>query len=421
MGVLVTHRWRRWRVVVALMALLALGIARLDQGTGVPAHWTVPVGRQPVAIAVVGRNGNLLIADRAEGTVRLLDVRSRTILATTALGHSPVALSVDRTTGRVFTLNVCLAAPRLPQHACAEATRSLSILDPESGTLVGTIPLDDAAALVTTDAGSGQVVVATDGTDTLSMVDPNTGTVRAMVDLGGEPQAMALAVPLPRLLVNVLNPVNERSSVCLVDARTGALLRRVPVGRYAGTLLADGRAGRALVSSNGDLYLLDARTGRLVHRIVGGGVPVGIDERAGRALIERRGRLRLIATDDGTTVRAIPLRGTVGQLTFQAVAVDNTTGRFYIATATHLLTLDEHTGRVRGMLVLAQPALALTVDARRHRLFIASGPGPNRTTHPPSESPLAQWLRHTLPWFPLPPRPPTTVGGTVTILDTTRL
>jgi hypothetical protein len=104
-----------------------------------------------------------------------------------------------------------------------------------------------------------------------------------------------------------------------------------------------------------------------------------------------------------------------------AVAVDETTGRFYVATADALWVLDDHSGRLARVLSPRAMPLALAVDTATHRLFLLT----DSATLPPSPGnppPLLRWVRQALPWLPLPASPSSSAGdGTLTVLDTTRL
>jgi len=109
-----------------------------------------------------------------------------------------------------------------------------------------------------------------------------------------------------------------------------------------------------------------------------------------------------------------------GILDVQAVGVDERAGRFYVATDRSLLILDGRSGRMLRVLGLSAPPAALAVDATTHRVFIlnsdaAAWPSPDNAP------PLLRWLRRTLPWLPIRVAAPTAAGGTLTVLDTTRL
>jgi DNA-binding beta-propeller fold protein YncE len=396
-------------------------VALVSQAPRAPKSWTVPVGQTPVDVAVAARSGHVFVADSAADTVTMLDARTGTTLATTEIDHTPVTLAVDEPDDRVFTLNACGSAVLGPHATCLAGASGASVLDLHSGRLLGSLNLDPGIATLAVDERADRVFVANDNTDRLIVIDARTWRLRDTVALGGVPRALAVDVRRRHLFVSVLNPFPGRSSVRLLDSRSGALLATWPVGQDVDALLCDTRTGRVLVASDSDTYLLDGRAGRTLRRIVGGGEPLAVDERAGRALIDGQGHLQLIATRDGAPRGPRRDLGALDGLSAAAVAVDATTGRFYVATDGALWILDDHSGRVARVLSLRAMPVALAVDAATHRLFLltVSATMPPRPDHPP---PLLRWVRQALPWLPLPAPPASSAGGgTLTVLDTTRL
>jgi DNA-binding beta-propeller fold protein YncE len=416
----------RTKRVVLLLAVLIGGCgALMRQAARAPQNWTVPLGPTPVALAVAPRSGRLVIADSTDQTVRLLDTRSRALLATTSIGHTPVALAVDERAGRVFALNGCMISVLNPEQVCPQGASTLSILAlrHDTLTLLSTLSLgasgqNTGAAALAVDERAGRVFVATYGATTVSMLAVSSARLLGTLTLRGMFQAMALDATLHHLFISVWTSAGGGSSVDMFDSRSDALLHTARVGPgVATTILCDARAARVLVYSAGDLYVLDTRTGRMLRRRTGSGVPLAIDERDAHAMVSDEGHLRLIATNDGTPVGTVMVRGT---LDVQAVGVDERAGRFYVATDRSLLVLDGRTARVRHVLALSAPPVALAADAIAHRVFILNSTAAAWSS-PDSAPPLLRWLWRTLPWLPIRVPPPTAAGGTLTALDTTRL
>ncbi len=405
-------RWRHPLLVFSLAAVLAAGLVRGEAAP--PASWTVPAGAMPVALAVAGHSGRVFLADRSADTVAMLDARTGAILATTAVGHAPVALVVDEAHGRVYTLNACVVTA-LDLKACRNASSSVSVLDLYSDELLGALGLGSGATALAADDG-GRLIVTTYGSDLVQVFDGAGGRLLRTLALTGEPVAPAVDAPLHRLVIGLQNPYGGRSGVGIFDSRTSTVLATVRLGTDVGSVLADARAGRVLVASDGDTYLLDARTGRTLRRIRGGGLPLAVDSRAGHALLGDPDGPRLVATRDGASLGPVRGLGVVAG----PVAVDETAGRFYVTTDRGLAVLSSHTGRLERLLALPAVPVAVAVDTAAHRVFLLA-PGTPRPTSGDSSPTLLRWLGQALPWLPLPAPSTFGAGSTLTAPDTTRL
>lgn len=417
---------RRRAALVLLLALLVVVLV-VHAAPTPPAFWTVHVGQTPGALAVDARYGRLLVADSADRSVHLLDARSGALLATIPLGTAPAALALDETHGRAFTLNGCAVSPSIAA-LCSAGGSSMSVLDLRRGTLLDTVGMAPGAAALAVDEQADRVLVAhADGT--VGLLAAASGRRLRTIAVGGSTVAIAAASRLGHVFLSSDDVGTGQGRVLMLDSATGTLLSTQPVGPSAGLVLSDARAGRVLAAGETGLRVLDARTGRMLRDIAGGGLPLAIDGGDGRALIATQGHLRLLATRDGALVGPTLDRGGLSPVFIDAVAVDALGGRFYVVghgptdrtspTALgYLAVLDSHTGRLLRQLALPELPLAVAVDPLTHRAFIAGGAaeagrsdGGTRPT---------EWLRRLLPWLPLPATPPA-AGGTVTVVDTTRL
>src|SRR5262249_10201153 len=118
-------------------------------------------GHTPVALAAAARSGRVVVSNYDDGSVSLLDARTGAHLATVHLGHKPIALALDETRGRVFTLNGCDALPPpIPEQACPGGAGSVSALDRSSSGALGAAPLSDLATQIRVDEPAGRVFVA---------------------------------------------------------------------------------------------------------------------------------------------------------------------------------------------------------------------------------------------------------------------
>ena len=172
-----------------------------------------------------------------------------------------------------------------------------------------TIPLSssDAAGTIAVDEHAGRAIVGGGaGPTTLSLIDTQTGALLQAVDLGGGScRAVAVAVGAGRTFVLERAPGNTGTSdvVSMLDTRTGTLMRvvRVPLAPIA--VAVDEQGGHVFVASEGrrkgfgntlgagTLSMLDARTGALIRRVPLGIHPVtaAVDGRTRRVFVVNGG------------------------------------------------------------------------------------------------------------------------------------
>jgi DNA-binding beta-propeller fold protein YncE len=269
----------------------------------------VVIGQDVGALAVDARHDQVLVADAATGMLALLDARTAAVRGTVSLGLLPLALSIDPRTDRAFVIGPATASvmPQLDLIA-GSAVGLLAVLDTRSGTVIGRISVGSDASALAVDPTSGHVFVAcTD--DTVRMLDARTGAPLRTVTLEAAPSA--LAVDERRGRIYVISAA--AGTLSLLDAQTGAPLatRRIdPTADpsfalpdalavdevrdrvYLSTFgpLGPGLHGRTL-RGNGTLYVLEARTGAVLRRIAVGVAPVAVavDERSGQVVVVNGG------------------------------------------------------------------------------------------------------------------------------------
>lgn len=231
----------------------------LDTRTGTLLR-TITIPFDPLAVGKDGRGTRIFVASaggmkansisfQGVGVVSMLDARSGTMRWHARVGVHPTAVAVDATTRRVFVVNAG------QMGSIGLGPGSVSMLDTETGRARGTVPVGRGAVAVAVDDRTGRVFIANE----------------------------------------------ESHSISVLDARSGVVLRTVPVG-FATALAVDEKAGRVIVANGGSgtVSVLDAATGAIVRTILVGGGPtaVAVDTRTHRAFI----------TSTGGASRAVPHR-----------------------------------------------------------------------------------------------------------------
>jgi YVTN family beta-propeller protein len=427
-----------WAQVTTLLLMVALaaGVVTIRRATMAPALWAVRVGHGTSALALASRVGHVFVANGVDQTVRLLDARSGAVLATIAIGGAPIALAVDETAGRVFTVNACASSCSMP--ACYYGLATVSVLDIRSGALIRTVGVGRGAVALALDERADRVFVANVDDATVSVLDASSGRVLRTVGLAGStPLALAVDAHTRRVFVSRLfDPRGGMSGVSLLDSRTGALLRTVRVDHITGPLLVDPRHGHVVVVSASGLHVLEARTGRILRRIRPVRVPLAVDAREGRVLVSGHDHLRLLDIRSGHVSGPVLVGASPGPLTWiDTTAVDETSGRIFVVVrvadshgvpteSERLAVLDGRSGTLLQSIAVGADVVALAVDPRTQRAFIVRrtvgvSAAPRR---PDGVAAVTVWARRVLPWLPLPQpdigiaRP----GDSVSVLETAR-
>jgi len=297
------------------------------------------------------------------------------------------------------------------------------------------VPLlvDDAAA---------RVVVSHIGRPFVSVLDAASGrplATGATVAIAPPPTGGVYNVPAltldPRTHLVFLSTGNGGGGVVTtLDARSGRVLRVVPIAGNPSPPLLLPRTQRVMLATLTGLTVLDARSGRLVRTVPT--IPPGLralvtdDQARVLAAVDGTGRaVTLCDPSSGRPLRTLQIGDTVGTL-----AVDARHGHLLVVTAAPfdttrqaftgpalLRVLDLRSGRALGTYPLGVGFHAqLVLDPRADRLaaLLDGGSGP---AGPDPWGWLPAVVRHRLPFLPPPPAGTMLHPASATIFDTARL
>jgi len=367
---------RQWVFpLITLSAVLGLGLGGPSRAVGRGTGALVRVVPRPTPRALVldRQAGHAFVSDLGpldvhgspvgRVSIRMLDTRTGALLRTISIGGLGVYMVVDENSSRLFVAlpGQSDAQGRIISHG------NITILDTRTGARVRTVPTE----------WSGQM-----------LVDPVRGRV-FVADRGD----FTTRTP---------------GAVLVLDARTGAVVQRTPLGHDAWGLLLDRRTGHVFVTaqaiadryywlSRTTLYMLDARDGTVLRaNPLPGLLSVAsavVDERTSRLFLSlEEGRqdstLAIADTRSGALLRVMPVGGRATSL-----AVNVATGRVFLAstrpdarqypTNSALTTFDARTGALVGSrdLQRASPDAGLVSSAHAQRVFLMSGGVQNRYEH----------------------------------------
>jgi hypothetical protein len=165
----------------------------------------------------------------------LLDGLSGRLLATTVLpGPQPGNPTPIRACG--IGVDVALDRALITRTPEGRAAPSAVIVDPHSGKVLATPRLYFGGCAVQVDEQNGRAFVLTASNDyapqawaTLTVVDLQSGTPAGSMAPGGQFTALSLDDRIQRILLLGTDASNI-ATIRVVDARTGALLRSMPLG-----------------------------------------------------------------------------------------------------------------------------------------------------------------------------------------------
>jgi len=258
------------------------------------------------------------------GSVRTLDAQTGAPLRTTAIRGDPGAVAVDEQTGRVFVGAIDATSARA----------YVGMLDAASGHLLRTVavagPADFGLKLLVDSRDQRVFVIAADH-GPVSLLDAATGALLRTIGSRGV-AAWALDARAARVFL-----AGSDGTMTLLDAKSGAVVGAVPIGRDVTSVVADERTGRVFVtrlapSGGASLSVLDANRGRVLRtRPMDVGVRLAaVDQREGRVIAAGHGVVSVLDGYNGATLRTLVVPGKAAVI---ATAVDERTGHAVIVTA----------------------------------------------------------------------------------------
>lgn len=177
---------------------------------------SVTTADQPHGLALSPNGRTLYVACVSGGAVDFVDTRTRLVTRTLLLpdGGAPYAVVVSPDGQRIF--------------ATDEVFNRVFEFDATSGTLLGTVTVGTRPALMTWIPGTTRLLVADNGSGTVSVVETKTLQELARVPTGQGPHGVAATRDGRFLLV-----ANTHSdTITVLDAVTLRIVAQVPVGGF---------------------------------------------------------------------------------------------------------------------------------------------------------------------------------------------
>src|SRR6516165_3113296 len=183
---------------------------------------TVPVGRDPMGVAVDPDTHTVYVANLGDNSVSVIDGSTRTVTATVPVGKSPWwGVAVDPGTHTVYVPNL--------------DGDTVSVIDASTRTVTATVPVARTPVGVAVDPDTHTVYVANSGDGTVSVIDGSTRTVTATVPVGKGPHGVAPVGRGPGGVAvdpgtHTVYVTNNDDTVSVIDASTRTVTATVAVG-----------------------------------------------------------------------------------------------------------------------------------------------------------------------------------------------
>jgi YVTN family beta-propeller protein len=220
----------------------------------------VPVGALPGEIAP--GSGAIWVANRSDHTISQIDPASQQVSSTTAPGTGIDGLAVDA--AGLWVSDVSRSLPVRIDPACRSVANTTRIAPSP--------PPFPARGPVAVGAGS---VWTANGDASIIRIDPQTAVVRARIDVGNDPAAIAVGADAVRVADQ------EDDTVTRIDPVTDAVVGSTPVGSEPSAIAVG--AGAVWVADSGvdSVERIDPRTGAVTATVGVGHRPTGVTVGAG--------------------------------------------------------------------------------------------------------------------------------------------
>ncbi len=262
--------------------------------------------------------------------------------------------------------------------------------------MTGLGPIMTGPAALAVDAADARAIVVggdRDGIGCFAILDTHSGRVLATATLGGNPgdwpRWVAVDARTSRAFVSRDGQGGGNAAVRTLDIVSGRVLRTVPAG---GPVAVDEMRGHVFVPAGAVIDVLDARTGALVRAIPLGtreGVSLlTVDETTGHVFAVTSpgssggyGQARALDVQGGRVIHTISTGRSFDGIGI--VAVDAQRGRVYVAKESagreagtiiirSVSVLDTRDGQLVGSIATAGDVRLIAVDDRAGRVIIAA-------------------------------------------------
>lgn len=255
------------------------------------------------------------------------------------------------------------------------------------GTVIASIPVGVRPNGLTVDGLNGQVYVANDGGDNVTVIDGSTNNVARSISVGQSPYDIGLDEASNRLYVSVSDTNNGLSNLTIINGATDTTVGAIPF-HYPGSISWDSLNGYLYISTPPtNLTVVDPTTGKNVTSIPVGSTPLGnlVDPLNGEVYVANSYSNNLSAINT-TTNKVV---GTISAgYSPAAIALDTANGYLYVANddngctiacVYNVTVIDGKSNSVVGWIPTGSAPMSVAYDSANGDIYVANGFGQNVT------------------------------------------
>jgi YVTN family beta-propeller protein len=356
---------------------LVLGLAGCAAVLAQVVSQQVAAGPGPMAVAVDESRNRAYLVNHNNGTVTVIDGKTRAAVATVKTGSGPEGIAVNPANGRVYV-------------ACA-GDGAVTVMDGPAGTVVENVKVGSYPQAVAVNPVTNRIYVANNYAHSVSIVDGATHAV-ATVRVGQGPRGI------------VVNPATNKvytanygsKDVSEIDGATNAVTS-IPAGKHPWTLTVDTRANRVYVvnEDSASITMIDGAT-RATRTVGVGEIPfaIAVNPAVNKVYVLSYATDTMAAVDGttGAVVKTVQL-----DTHPSAIAVNPKTGSIYVArqTAGGVSVFDGRSYAPLARVGAGSIPYAMAVDSTANQVYVANLLGEDATViH--GDAPASAW--------PKPPR-----------------
>jgi len=230
---------------------------------------TIPVGINPVGACVSGDGTRCYVTNSTSDDVSVIDCASNTVIKTVKIGSGPQDIKVSADGRRAYVVN--------------SSNNTISVLDLETMEEIGQIgvgnnPLRIALAPAATEGkavvNESKGYVTNSFSDSVSVVNLETGAVEREIAVGGAPVGVALSSD--GAYAYVVN--NGSGTVSVIDTTGGNVFTQIPVGNdpWDVALTMDDAYGLVSNTADNNVAVINLRSLQILSKVSVGNAPRGI-------------------------------------------------------------------------------------------------------------------------------------------------